>query len=65
MKELEFAAHPAINKAWLAKEIWGDSSSKNRKKISLRLSGEHKWQPEEVEKLKEAMKVFLRPSKMD
>lgn len=56
MKVIELLKHPAINKSWVAEQLWGEASPKNRTKISLRLSLNRPWPPEDVAKLQEIFK---------
>lgn len=46
-----FLSHPAINHSWLAEQLYGDRSPKNRKKISLKVSGQQQFSEAELEKL--------------
>jgi hypothetical protein len=59
-KILEFISHPAISQAWLAEKLYGDKSSKNCKKISLKVSGKQQFNDSEVSKLKEIKKEFIK-----
>lgn len=59
----EFISHPGINHSWLAEQLYGDKSSKNRKKISLKLAGLQQFNHTEIQKLKEIKKIFIKKVK--
>jgi hypothetical protein len=57
-EKLSWITHPAIDRKWLALQLYGYTSDGIRSKLSKKIRNKLTWLPEEIEKLNE-IKLIL------
>lgn len=61
MKNIKnFISHPALSQSWLAERLYGDTSNKNRKKISVKIAGLTPFNEQEISKIEEIKKDLIK-----